>query len=81
MIGCKGSLLSMAEKIQHAKASIQSITVYLASIFKIPILVAKRIDKICRNFIWIRTKEKKRISLVAWEEVCRRKKEGGLGIK
>lgn len=46
MVGWKGALLSMVGKIQHAKSLLQSILVYMASIFKIPTLVIERIDQI-----------------------------------
>jgi len=46
MVGWKGVLLSMGGKIQHAKASLQSILVYMASIYKIPTLVVEKIDQI-----------------------------------
>lgn len=44
MAGWKEFLLILAGKIQHAKASLQRILVYTASIFKIPSLVANRND-------------------------------------
>lgn len=55
--------------------------IYLSSVFKIPTLVTQKIDQICRNFIWTRVEDKKILSQVAWEKVCRKKKEGGLGIR
>lgn len=33
----------------------------MASIFKIPTLMAKKIDQICKIFIWTGTKDKKRM--------------------
>lgn len=38
-------------------------------------------DRKCREFLWGSTTEKKKILLVAWDKVCRPKKQGGLNIK
>ncbi|VFQ99819.1 unnamed protein product [Cuscuta campestris] len=34
-----------------------------------------------RNFLWSSSPEYKRFPLIKWEEVCRSKYEGGLGLK
>ncbi|XP_074298556.1 uncharacterized protein LOC141629455 [Silene latifolia] len=54
---------------------------YWASIFLIPKGVVKRIEGICRNFLWCGGSEYNRAPLVAWHHVCCSKKEGGLSIK
>ncbi|XP_074278479.1 uncharacterized protein LOC141602068 [Silene latifolia] len=43
--------------------------------------VIKRIESICRNFLWCGGSDYNRAPLVAWQDVCCSKKEGGLGIK
>lgn len=43
--------------------------------------VIKEIDKRCRVLLWTGESERKRGSAVAWNKVCRRKNEGGIGIK
>ena len=39
------------------------------------------IDKIQRNCLWTSTEEKRRMPLIAWDQVCKPIKEGGLGIR
>lgn len=77
----KGNLLSQAGKLTLLKASLQSIPTYALSLFKIPSKYAEAIDKIQRNFLWTGTEEKKRMPLIAWDQVCKPVREGGLGIR
>lgn len=41
----------------------------------------KEVDKKCREFLWGSTEMKKKVALVAWDYVCRPKKQVGLYIK
>ncbi|XP_074299730.1 uncharacterized protein LOC141630885 [Silene latifolia] len=50
-------------------------------IFLIPKSVIKRIEAICRNFLWARSSDYHRVPLVAWDTITLPKTEGGLGIK
>ncbi|XP_074315276.1 uncharacterized protein LOC141651462 [Silene latifolia] len=54
---------------------------YWASIFLIPKGVIKRIEAICRNFLWCGESDYNRTPLVSWHDICFSKKEGGLGIQ
>ncbi|XP_074300212.1 uncharacterized protein LOC141631444 [Silene latifolia] len=49
--------------------------------FIIPKSVIKRIEAICRNYLWDGSSEYHRVPLVAWDKVTLPKPEGGLGIK
>ncbi|XP_074277832.1 uncharacterized protein LOC141601446 [Silene latifolia] len=49
--------------------------------FIIPKSVIKRIEAICRNYLWDGSSEYHRVPLVAWDKVTLPKSEGGLGIK
>lgn len=46
-----------------------------------PQAACKKIDKICRSFVWGSKPEKCKMHQVAWNEVIKPKTMGGLGIK
>lgn len=81
LVGWKVSLLSQAGKLQLLKASLQSISIYALSLFRIPVKYVDAIEKIQRILFWSGVEEKKRMSLVAWDQVCRPKSKGGLGLE
>jgi len=53
--------------------------VYYMSLFKMPSQMVKELEKYQRNFLWDGGMGKKD-HLVNWDELCRLKEFGGLGI-
>eukprot|EP00268_Persea_americana_P012101 TRINITY_DN15081_c1_g5_i2.p1 TRINITY_DN15081_c1_g5~~TRINITY_DN15081_c1_g5_i2.p1 ORF type:complete len:110 (-),score=15.04 TRINITY_DN15081_c1_g5_i2:571-900(-) len=51
------------------------------SLFKCPISVFNRIEKLQRDFLWHGRSSRKKFHLVDWASVCKPKSEGGLGIR
>ncbi|XP_074300485.1 uncharacterized protein LOC141631757 [Silene latifolia] len=49
--------------------------------FIIPKGIIKRIEAVCRNFLWDNSADYRRTPLVGWDTICRPKDEGGLGLK
>lgn len=47
----------------------------------LPSKVQKAIDAAANNFIWSGQWDSNVMHLVAWDEICVPKKEGGLGVK
>ncbi|CAI8592592.1 unnamed protein product [Vicia faba] len=43
--------------------------------------VSKRIDVVCRTFVWTGKTDASKKSPVAWSKVCSPSKQGGLGLK
>lgn len=43
--------------------------------------VLDSIEKMYRDFLWGDTAEHRRLHLVSWEKICKRKEEGGLGFR
>lgn len=54
---------------------------YWVFIFVIPKTVLKKIISICRNFLWDGKVISNRSPPIAWDDMCRHKNEGGLGIR
>uniref|UniRef100_M1BLU4 Non-LTR retroelement reverse transcriptase n=1 Tax=Solanum tuberosum TaxID=4113 RepID=M1BLU4_SOLTU len=51
------------------------------TVFILPQSVVKEVNKKCRDYLWGRSGEKKKVSLVSREKVCCPKRQGGLNIK
>jgi hypothetical protein len=57
-----------------------SLPTYFLSLFPIPVVMASRIDKIQRDFLWAGMREEK-FHLVKWSQICQPLSSGGLGIR
>ena len=53
---------------------------YFLSLFKIPALVAAKIERLQRDFLWSGVGKGKRNHLVSWDVVCNQKAKGRLGF-
>lgn len=62
------------------KFVLASLLTYYPSLFAIPSFVENRIEKFQREFLWGKGKEENGMQLVAWDDVCKPKNLGGLGI-
>ena len=63
------------------KSILQVMSTYLFSILAVPKAILKQIRSIQRNFLWGSSGEKAKFSLVSWEDVCKPKEHGGLGLR
>lgn len=50
-------------------------------VFKLPKNVNDTIDKINRNFLWVKTNNPSKLHHISWNKITRPKHMGGLGIK
>ena len=57
-----------------------NLSVYLMSLFRMPMNVSSRLEKIQKDFVWGSSSIKRKIHLIKWENVCQCKMKGGLGI-
>lgn len=77
--GLNAMHLSLGRRI--TQSVIQTILIYSMQITKIPSGIRDKIDQACRHFIWSEAAEKKKLSLVKWDNICQPKRCGGLGFK
>ncbi|GKV31782.1 hypothetical protein SLEP1_g40447 [Rubroshorea leprosula] len=77
----KGRQLSMGGRITLINSVLSSLPVFLMSVFVIPKGIIYAIDKIRKSFLWGGKGEDRKINWVSWERVCKKKEEGGLGVR
>ena len=77
----KSKTLSFAGRLRLINSVLTSIHVYWASIFKIPIATIKEIEKMCRSFLWANCEIVKGKAKIKWDDICKPKAYGGLGVK
>ncbi|XP_058760550.1 uncharacterized protein LOC131633894 [Vicia villosa] len=75
----KGSMLTMAGRVQLVKAVIHSMLIHCMTVYCWPSSIIKLIDKWIRNFIWSGHMDKKKLVTVKWKTCCTGYKEGGDG--
>ncbi|KAF6156613.1 hypothetical protein GIB67_014592 [Kingdonia uniflora] len=77
-----GKLLFQAGRTVLIKSVTSAIPTYQMSCFALPKATCKTINRLQRDFWWGKRKEaNKPLYLKKWKEICRLKREGGLGIR
>ncbi|GKV35115.1 hypothetical protein SLEP1_g43429 [Rubroshorea leprosula] len=73
--------LSFGGKLTLLSYVLSSLLVFLMSVYLAPKGIIKILDKIRREFLWGGQGESRKINWVKWQQVCRNRDEGGLGVK
>ncbi|XP_071726825.1 uncharacterized protein [Rutidosis leptorrhynchoides] len=73
--------LSFAGRLQLINSVLTAMQIYWCSVFILPDMIVKDIEKLLRGFLWCQGPMKKGKAKVKWDDVCMPKEEGGLGIK
>jgi hypothetical protein len=80
--GWKAKLLSQAIRTTLIKYVVNAIPTYLMSLFLFPKSLYASINSSIRKFWWGYPQEKNHsLSLLAWDNICKPKSLGGLGIR
>ena len=68
-------------RITLIKSTLASMPIYQMSIFRMPKSVAKRVEKVQRDFLWGGGNLEGKVHLVKWDVVCTEKNKGGLSLR
>jgi hypothetical protein len=74
------AFLSRGGRLTLIRAVLEGIPIYYLSLFKMPIGVAKSLERLMRNFLWEGLEEGRKDHLIRWELVARSIEKGGLGV-
>ena len=77
----KRQYISKGGRITLIKTTMSSMPLYQMSLFHMPKTVARRLEKLQRDFLWGGGNLEKKAHLVNWEVVCADKENGGLGLR
>ena len=77
----KRQYISKGGRITLIKTTMASMPLYQMSLFRMPKTVARRLEKLQRDFLWGGGNLEKKGHLVNWEVVCAVKEKGGLGLR
>ena len=77
----KGLYLLEWGRLTSLKSTLSSLPTFFLSLFTIPLVVADRLERIQRNFLWGNSEEAFKYPLVAWNKVCWPIEIGGLGMR
>ena len=77
----KRQYISKGGRITLIKSTLASMPIYQMSSFRMPKIVARRLEKVQRDFLWGGGNLEGKIHLVNWEVVCTDKEKGGLGLR
>ncbi|GKV37224.1 hypothetical protein SLEP1_g45281 [Rubroshorea leprosula] len=77
----KGRHLSLGGRITLINSVLSSLPVFLMLVYLIPKGILYSIDKIRRSFLWGGGGEERKINWVSWVKVCKKREDGGLGVR
>jgi hypothetical protein len=82
IIGWKARLLSQAARTTLVKSVVNVIPTYPMSLFLLPRSLCASINSYIRKFWWGYPQDKNHcLSLLSWDNICKPKSSGGLGIR
>ena len=76
----KSQYISKGGKLMLIQSTLSCLPIYCLSLFRMPVSIGTRLEKIQREFLWSGGSLEKKPHLVNWKTVCTEKKKGGLGM-
>ncbi|KAJ3686366.1 hypothetical protein LUZ61_015530 [Rhynchospora tenuis] len=81
LMGWRANFFSVAGRLVLLNSCLSSLPVYYMSVFKFPISVIHKIDRLRRDFLWHGNHlGQRKLSIVPWDMVIKPKQCGGLGV-
>ncbi|XP_043703245.1 uncharacterized protein LOC122653468 [Telopea speciosissima] len=77
----KGRLLSLAGRIELVRSVMCSIPVHNFSVYLWPADAILKMERWIGNFIWTGEADCSKVITVKWDNLCKPKREGGVGIR
>ncbi|RVW93100.1 putative ribonuclease H protein [Vitis vinifera] len=77
----KRQYISKGGRITLIKSTLASMPLYQLSLFRMPKIVARRLEKLKRDFLWGGGNMERKAHLVNWEMVWVGKEKGGFGLR
>lgn len=81
ILNWKSKFISFGGRLQLMRSVLESLQLYWMMVFTIPSSVVQDFERLFWDFLWAHGDSSKGKVRVAWDEVCRPKKSGRLGIK
>ncbi|XP_073066025.1 uncharacterized protein [Primulina eburnea] len=77
----KKAFLSRGARLVLIKSVLNAMPTYYMSIFKVPNKVEKQLEALMRNFLWDGADGETHNHVVNWNQVCKPRDRGGLGLE
>lgn len=74
-------MLSFPRRLTLIKFVMTNLPIYYLSLFKIPVGMAKEIEKIQSAFLWGGYDLRRKVHMAKWEVITKNKSLGGLGVR
>lgn len=72
--------LSLSGRLVMLKSVMSAVPIYHMAIFLAPVGIIGEMEKLMRGFLWRRREGGRRISWIAWSQICKRIQLGGFGL-
>ena len=77
----KKQYLSKRRRLIPIKCTLSYLPIYFMSLFVIPKKMRIILERIQREFLWGDMKERRKIHLISWLDICKDNKHEGLGLR
>ncbi|CAN1158111.1 Putative ribonuclease H protein At1g65750, partial [Linum perenne] len=77
----KAKSLSLARRVTLAKSALTAILKYTMQTLVLPVNICESINRRIRDFFWGSTSEERMMHLISWEQICKLREMGGLGLR